>query len=102
MSILNSLCPGCVSSPAKRRYDDRSTSGCTFKWETHMNHRHRYTQRTCIFDIIPPYILESIARTGTETQRAIALQTLALDERIRSQRAMRSQVRLRGAQSAGP
>ena len=56
----------------------------------------------CVCDIIPPYILESIARRGTETQRALALQTLALDGRIRSQRAMRSQVRSRGYKEPGP
>ena len=67
-----------------------------------MAHRHGYSQRTCVFGIIPPYVLESIARAGTEAQRALALQTLALDARIRSQRMMRSQVTSRGAQSAGP
>ena len=66
-----------------------------------MDHRHRYTQM-CPCDIIPPFVLESIVRMGTETQRACALRTLALDGRIRSQRAMQSQVRSRGAQSVGP
>jgi Zn-dependent metalloprotease len=54
------------------------------------------------WNIIPPYILESIARTGTETQRACALQTLALDGRIRSQRATRLQVRSRELERVGP
>jgi Zn-dependent metalloprotease len=67
-----------------------------------VNHRHRYTQRICPCDIIPPYILESIAATGTQTQRALALQSLALDSWIRSQRAMRSQVRSGGVESPGP
>ena len=67
-----------------------------------MNHRHRYTQQMRSWDIIPPYILESIARTGTETQRACALKTLARDGWIRSQRAVRPQVRSGGVESAGP
>ena len=67
-----------------------------------MNHRHRYTQQMRGWDIIPPYILESIARTGTETQRACALKTLARDGWIRSQRAVRPQVRSGGVESVGP
>ena len=67
-----------------------------------MNHRHRYAKQICNSDIIPPYILESIARSGTQTQRACALQTLAIDSRIRSQRAVRSEVGSVGVPSAGP
>ena len=67
-----------------------------------MNHRHRYTQQMRSWDIIPPYILESIARTGTETQRACALKTLARDGWIRSQRAVRPQVGSGGVESVGP
>ena len=67
-----------------------------------MNHRHRYAKQTCNCDIIPPYILESIARSGTQTQRTCALETLALDSRIRSQRAVRSGVGSAGVASAGP
>ena len=39
--------------------------------------------------IIPPHILESIARNGTEMQRAAAQRTLAHDEQLRSQRTMK-------------
>lgn len=67
-----------------------------------MNHRRRYTQQIRTCDIIPPYILESIARRGTQTQRALAVETLALDRWIRSQRAARSQVRSGEVQSAEP
>jgi Zn-dependent metalloprotease len=66
--------------------------------DAHVGRRHIWirdivtrSESTC--DIIPPYVLESIAARGTETQRALALQTLALDRRIRSQRALRSQER---------
>jgi len=67
-----------------------------------VNHRHRYAKQICNCDIIPPYILESIARSGTQTQRVCALQTLAIDSRIRSQRAVRSEVGSVEVPSAGP
>jgi hypothetical protein len=37
--------------------------------------------------ILPPYILDRIAENGTPGQRAAALQTLAMDDAIRSLRA---------------
>ena len=67
-----------------------------------MNRRHRTRSRSVHCDIIPPYILESIARRGTQTQRALALQTLARDSWIRSQRAARSQVRSGEVERVGP
>jgi Zn-dependent metalloprotease len=60
------------------------------------------TRQICACDIIPPYILESIASRGTESQRALALQTLARDSWIRSQRATRSQVRSGEVERVGP
>jgi Zn-dependent metalloprotease len=67
-----------------------------------MNRTYHRMRQICACDIIPPYILESIARRGTQTQRALALQTLARDNWIRSQRATQSQVRSGGAERAGP
>jgi Zn-dependent metalloprotease len=69
---------------------------------THMNRTYHRTRQICACDIIPPYILESIASRGTEIQRALALQTLARDSWIRWQRATRSQVRSRGVERVGP
>ena len=60
------------------------------------------TRQICACGIIPPYILESIASRGTESQRALALQTLARDSWIRSQRATRSQVRSGEVERVGP
>lgn len=60
------------------------------------------TRQICACDIIPPYILESIASRGTESQRALALQTLVRDSWIRSQRATRSQVRSGEVERVGP
>jgi Zn-dependent metalloprotease len=67
-----------------------------------MNHTRHRTRQLWACDIIPPYILESIASRGTETQRAIALQTLARDSWIRSQRAVQSQVRSGEVERVGP
>jgi Zn-dependent metalloprotease len=66
-----------------------------------MNHTH-HTRQIYACDIIPPYILESIASRGTPTQRALALQALARDTWIRSQRATRSQMRSEGVETVGP
>lgn len=66
-----------------------------------MNHTNHHTHQVRSCYIIPPYILESIARTGTENQRACALRTLGLDGRIRSERGLRSGVGPRGLQSVG-
>jgi len=67
-----------------------------------MNHTYHHTRQLWACDIIPPYILERIASRGTQTQRAIALQTLARDNSIRSQRAVQSQVRSGELETAGP
>lgn len=66
-----------------------------------MKHRHNYTNGVCTCGIIPPHILESIARHGTESQRVIAQQTLNLDRQIRSQRAAQPSARSSGVQGAG-
>lgn len=65
-----------------------------------MNHRHSYMNGGGTCGIIPPYILESIARNGTQSQRAKAQQTLILDGQIRAQRAARSQARSADVQAA--
>ena len=67
-----------------------------------MKHRHTYTNGICSCNIIPPYILEAIAKNGTQAQRALAQQTLALDTLIRTQRAAISIARPATVQNAGP
>ncbi len=47
----------------------------------HQGHRHS------IFCILPPHILESIARSGNPSQRRAALKTLAVDSTFRALRA---------------
>jgi Zn-dependent metalloprotease len=54
-----------------------------------MNHRDSTTDGVHACGIIPPYILEAIARNGTPSQRAAARQTLALDAQIRARREAR-------------
>lgn len=66
-----------------------------------MKHQHDFTNGVCTCGIIPPHILESIVRRGTESQRAFAQQTLVLDRQIRLQRAARPLVRPVGVQGAG-
>lgn len=66
-----------------------------------MKHRHTHTNGACRCSIIPPHILESIARNGTASQREMARQTLALDGQIRSQRAALPLARPTGVQGAG-
>jgi Zn-dependent metalloprotease len=51
-----------------------------------MNHKHNYINGVCMCGVVPPHILESIARNGTQSQRDLAQQSLLLDEQIRSQR----------------
>ena len=51
-----------------------------------MKHRHDFSRGVCRCGLIPPHILESIAQNGNEEQRALAQQTLALDQGIRAQR----------------
>lgn len=66
-----------------------------------MKHRHTYSNGACTCGIIPPHILEFISRNGTESQRAMAQQTLALDTQIRSQRVALPLARPAGVQGAG-
>src|SRR5438445_13680537 len=46
----------------------------------HQTHRHS------IFCIVPPHVLRDIARNGSAAQRNAALDTLALDSTMRTQR----------------
>src|SRR6266478_7160924 len=46
----------------------------------HVNHRHS------IFCIVPPHILREMARNGNAAQRDAALDTLAMDVTMRTQR----------------
>lgn len=50
--------------------------------------KHQHVNECHSYGIIPPHILESIARNGTEVQRAMAQKTLAHDEQVRSRRLM--------------
>ena len=45
------------------------------------------TNRNPIFCILPPYILDSIAKNGTAEQRVTAIETLAVDHTLRAIRA---------------
>ena len=65
-------------------------------------HTHRYANGVCSCGIIPPHILEAIAKNGTPSQRALAQQTLSLDEQIRSLRAARPQAKPSRGQGVGP
>lgn len=49
--------------------------------------RHGAPGRNPVCCVIPPYVLESVARNGTPAQRASAMQTLATDQTIRARRA---------------
>lgn len=49
-------------------------------------HQHACTPGKCICSVIPPYVLESIARNGNEEQRQRALRTLEQDTLLRAQR----------------
>jgi len=51
-----------------------------------MKHLQTYTNEFWPNHIIPPHILESIARNGTEVQRTLAQRTLAHDEQVRARR----------------
>ena len=66
-----------------------------------MKHRHTYTNGVCTCSIIPPYILESIVRNGTASQRERAQQALVQDNQIRSQRTAQPLARAAGVQGAG-
>ena len=67
-----------------------------------MNHRHTDTNGICTCNIIPPHILEAIARNGTPAERALAQQTLAFDTQIRQRRAAVSHARSEKGQGFGP
>ncbi len=67
-----------------------------------MNNRHTHANGICTCSIIPPYILEAIARNGTTAQRVLAQQNLALDTQIRQRRTALLQARSRRGQGVGP
>ncbi len=67
-----------------------------------MTHRHKHTNGICTCSFIPPYMLDEIAKRGTQSQRAAAQRTLLLDKQIRAQRMGRLQARLGEVQSVGP
>jgi Zn-dependent metalloprotease len=60
------------------------------------NHRHS------IFCIVPPHILREVARNGTDEERGFALDTLALDNSHRTQRAVINQAGLMPVFAATP
>lgn len=49
-------------------------------------HRPACTNGKCVCHVIPPYVLESIARNGNEEQRQRALRTLEQDTLLRTER----------------
>ena len=67
-----------------------------------MNYRHTHANGICTCSIIPPHILEAIARNGTPAERALAQQNLALDTQIRQRRTALSQARSGTGQGVGP
>src|ERR1041385_950466 len=58
------------------------------------SHQHRHS----IFCILPPHILEAIAKQGDKKDREWALQTLAADTSARSERITQQMLRV----AAGP
>ena len=56
-----------------------------------MNDQHACTNGKCVCNVIPPFILENIARKGTPSQRAIALRSLGQDIQLRLERTMQLQ-----------
>lgn len=66
-----------------------------------MNHRQTYNNGNFIRNIIPPFILESIAKNGTQAQRALAQQTLVIDEQIRLQRMARLEAQAKSGRVQG-
>ena len=48
--------------------------------------RRRHSQSCSICCIVPPHILNALARSGTEAERVLALETLAHSARLRGQR----------------
>ena len=59
---------------------------------------HSHDHRHSLFCILPPYILEALAESGDEKERKWALQTLAVDTSLRSERITQQMFRL----AAGP
>src|SRR5918996_6277731 len=55
-------------------------------------HHHR----NCLHCVVPPHVLEAIARRGSEGQREWALKTLSADATIRQARAVNAKVRGKG------
>ena len=55
----------------------------------------------CTCGIVPPHVLEAITRNGTESERAVAQQTLVHDSQIRSQRAAQPLAPSTAVQGAG-
>ncbi len=60
-----------------------------------MNHQHACTNGKCIYSVVPPYIMENIARKGNPAQRAMALRSLGQDIQLRSERTMQLQKKLK-------
>ena len=56
----------------------------------------------CLVGIVPPHILEALARNGTAAQRAAALASLAHSNEIREARALRVASLARAPQGVGP
>lgn len=67
---------------------------------TATTHRHHRAERNPIHCIIPPIVLDRIARNGTPEQRDRALDTLAMDNSIRAAR-LQNQMQRGGAASLG-
>ncbi len=56
-----------------------------------MKHQHACKGGKCVCHVIPPHILENIAKNGNEEQRAKALRTLEIDTALRAERAAQLQ-----------
>jgi len=65
-----------------------------------MNQQHAYAG-SYICGVIPPYILEAIARNGTEAQREIAQRTLGQDRQVRAQRTLQLRGKIASAGTQG-
>jgi Thermolysin metallopeptidase, alpha-helical domain/Thermolysin metallopeptidase, catalytic domain len=59
-----------------------------------MKHQHACHSEKCICHVIPPYMLEAIARNGTEAMRQMALRTLGQDRQLRAMRTTQLQSRI--------
>lgn len=56
----------------------------------------------CLVGIVPPHILEELARNGSAAQRKAALASLAQSHEIREARSLRGAPLVRGVQGVGP